>query len=187
MPVVAEARAWELLTTPKYPKLTWFWNAIRLHDQYHANQFLKIETVWMPFHRVTFQTEGQEKDKTSSLDTTVDAWSGAFAIVSFESELHYGYPPGEYFQPQLDENDACDIAYKQFLHTVMRQRSRGKKPLPKHIHEVSLLYWPFWILYIQRKRMLDIRLLDAVTAQPGGNRTKVGILQAFTAAQSSYK
>ncbi len=184
-PVVTPERARELLSAPKFPRLARFWHALRLNDPHLKAQPRKQECLWMPFYhvRIVMTARGEE----STLDTTVDSWSGSFAIVSFESPIEDGLPPGEHFPPRMAPQEAESRAYQELLHTVMRQRSRGSKPMPQTVADSRLIYWPFWVIYIQKKRYLDLRLMDAVTAQPGGNRTKVGMLDAFTAAHASTR
>lgn len=117
------------------------------------------------------------------MTTLIDAWSGAFSIAENSWDANTDAPREEMFSPRLTQSEALDLAQKQLLNAVMLQRAHGgMRPVVEGVICTELLYRPYWVLYYERWRSrLDIRILDAVTGQIAGARTKDGILRAFRA------
>lgn len=140
----------------------------------------RIERIWFPYYLIDFQVTSSKGPGT--MLCSVEAWSGSFAIFQLEDFLLDGIPNDDAprFEPRITEEAAQESARKDLLHTIMRQRSRGAKPIPEAILSTGLIYYPLYIFYFQRKKnFIDIKLRDGVNGQGIGQRTKGGVLQAF--------
>ncbi|HOZ48003.1 MAG TPA: hypothetical protein PLO37_25780 [Candidatus Hydrogenedentes bacterium] len=139
-----------------------------------------VELVWLPFYLITLRVSSPRGPGTIS--TSVEGYSGSFAIFQMHDNLVEGDVNGEYFPPQLTTEEAVGIARKELLLSIMRRRGQQEKPCIEDTVGLDLFYYPFWVYYIRRRRrFIDILLQDALTGERGGNRNKMGLLNAFVA------
>ncbi len=155
-------------------------------DKPGGRVFPYVERIWFPYYLYTIGVNSRKGPGT--IVVTVEAWSGAFAIFQLDEFLTTGAPPsGEEFSPKLTI-DACEVtARENLLHTIMRQRSRsGGKPIPDQIVAREAILYPLWIYYYRRKKgVIDIKIVDGVSGQLVGHRTRSGVLEAFVAKQEA--
>jgi len=152
-----------------------------------TREFPYVERIWFPYY--LFNIDVTSRRGPGEMLLTVEAWSGSFAIFQLEEFLVDGPPdePEDIFPHHLSEEECEKSARKDLLHTIMRQRSRsGGKPVPGAITACEPILYPFWVYYYYRKvNMLDIMVVDAVTGQLLGHRTRSGVLAAFLAKKES--
>lgn len=138
------------------------------------------ELIWLPHYYLEFELEARGSTRVTG--ATLDAWNGVFCLAEL-TLLEEGTPEGECFAPRIEEEIAIKMARHELMHTIIRARSRGTKPLPKELVRCELLYLPYWIWYFEpRPGTLDIRLLDAVTREVPGQRMKRAALDALAGA-----
>lgn len=139
-----------------------------------------LERVWLPFYLIDLEVTSPRGPGTVSV--SVEGYSGSFAIFQMHDDLIEGELDEEYFGPQLSKDEAIEIGRKQLLHTILRSSSQQEKPAIEETLHVDVFYYPFWVYYFQRRRgSLDIRIQDALTGERGGNRNRMGLLNAFAA------
>lgn len=144
----------------------------------------RIQCIWFPFYFITFGLESTKGP--GSVTLSIESWSGAFTVIQLQTDLREGPPPGEFFPPKLSPEDAERAGRKDLLATILRQRSRGTKPAPGPVLEQRLVLCPLWVYYFPRVgTRLDIRVVDALTGERLGNRTRLGVLEAFVAHHRS--
>ncbi len=139
----------------------------------------RIEQIWFPYYLLNFQVTSTKGPGT--MLCSVEAWSGSFAIFQMDDLLIDGLPDdGPIFPASLSQAEAEASGRKELLHTIMRQRSRGAKPIPEAIIDTRLILFPVYVYYFERKiGFVDIKLREAVTGAGLGQRTKSALLQAF--------
>lgn len=144
----------------------------------------RAELVWLPTYLITIQT--QLAGNLNDVACSIDARSGAFALFQLHDQIADDDFDAEHFDPVLDEPEAERLARQGLLHAIMRRRGRAGKPLPQETRSIELLRYPYWVYYHRRRRIIDIKVLDAATGARVGNKIKLGILDAFkaSAAQS---
>jgi len=138
----------------------------------------------MPSYLLTIRLES--KQGPSEVTCSVDACSGSFAFFQMHDAIVDGEAEGETFPALLDEAAAENIAREELMKVILRRRSRAGKPLPTKTLRAELLSYPYWVYYYQRRPgLIDIKVLDAATGRPVGNKIKIGILNAFKTAAKS--
>jgi hypothetical protein len=144
----------------------------------------RIQCVWFPFYFARFALTSPKGPGAVTL--SIEGWSGAYTVIDLMLPLIEGPPPGEHFPPKLDP-DAAERAGRQgLLNTILAQRSRGHKPEPGERQELRLVQCPLWVYYYPRiGTRLDIRVVDGLTGELLGNRTRLGVLEAFVAHHRS--
>ena len=141
----------------------------------------RLELIWMPSYLVTIRLESRQGE--SEVTCNVDGCSGSFAIFQMHESIRGGDVRGEDFAAAYDEAAAEKVAREELVKTILRRRSRAGKPIPKETVRIELLRYPYWVYYYRRRpRFIDIKVLDAATGRPVGNKIKLGILDAFKAA-----
>lgn len=141
---------------------------------------LRIEMIYLPYYAITIPVYQGESKSTAC--AAIEAWSGAFNLRAYEEGLLSDTPqePGQVFTPQITEADALEIAHEGILRNALRERGGRRTFKWADPESVELLQHPFWVYYYARRRgLLDIRLLDAVTGDRPGSKTKGGVLDAF--------
>lgn len=138
----------------------------------------RIECVWFPYYFLTFALDSPKGPGDTTV--SVEGWSGAFSFITLETPLAPGAPPGEWFAPRLDETEAEDIGRRELLGSILRLRSRGPKPTPGALLACNLALCPIWVYYLPRMvNRIDLRVVDALTGELLGNRTRLGVISAF--------
>ncbi len=144
---------------------------------------LRTELIYLPYYLVTIPVYQGESKSTAS--AAIEAISGAFSLRAYKDELLSDTEPepGDAFTPQIAEPDAIDIARDGILRNALRERGGRRTFRWAKSESVELLQHPFWVYYYARRRgLLDIQLLDAVTGDRPGSKTKGGVLDAFVDA-----
>lgn len=137
-----------------------------------------IERVWLPLYLVTFHVSSPKGP--GFIRVFVEAYSGAFAIFQMNDAIVEGALAEEWFPPKMSEQEAVERGRAELLHTILRQRGAGGKPLIETCEAVEVLHYPFWVFYYERRPgLLDIKVLDAATGDKAGAKTKAAILEAF--------
>jgi hypothetical protein len=151
----------------------WFLRMLRRRDAAP-----RVECVWLTLYLVPFSVTSSKGPGTMTV--SVEGQSGAFAIFEMHSEVQTGRVEGEVFEPRMPEREAIELGRQELLHAILRQSSRGAKPVVGDAGTVSRLCYPFWVYYYERRHgLLDIVMLDAVTGLPAGTKIKAGLLEAF--------
>ena len=97
-----------------------------------------------------------------------------------------GEAEGDTFPGGLAGAEAEKVDGEGLVKVILRRRSRAGKPLPPKTLRAELLSYPYWVYYYQRRPgLIDIKVLDAATGRPVGNKIKLGVLDAFKAAAKS--
>lgn len=141
---------------------------------------LRIELIYLPHYSITVPVYQGESRSTAG--AAIEALSGAFSLRRYKDELLSDTPPepGEVFTPKIQEDEALDIARDGILRNALRERGGRRTFQWADAEAVELLQHPFWVYYYARRRgLLDIRLLDAVTGDRPGSKTKGSVLDAF--------
>ena len=181
-PALDEARAVEILNTGWASRLHRLLSVIRPTGPDSTRPH--AELVWMPSYLFTIQLES--KQGPGEVTCNVDACSGSFALFQMHDAVVDGEAEGETFPPTLEEAAAEKVAREELVKVILRRRSRAGKPLPTKTLSAELLSYPYWVYYYQRRPgLIDIKVLDAATGRPVGNKIKLGILDAFKAAAKS--
>ena len=181
-PAVSEGRAVEILNSGWSARLHRWLSVLRPTDP-DASQ-PRAELVWMPSYLLTIQLES--KRGPGEVTCSIDACSGSFALFQMHDAIVDGEAEGETFPALLDEAGAEKVAREELVKVILRRRSRAGKPLPTKTLRRELLSYPYWVYYYQRRPgLIDIKVLDAATGRPVGNKIKLGIPDAFKAAVKS--
>ena len=140
-----------------------------------------MELIYFPYYAVAYAV--RKKQTTGVMHVLVEAWSSAFLVVNWQGELTEGEPLGPVFPPRLDEEEAVRSGREYLVSAILRQRgSRRDRPVPEEAVSVQLVHLPLWVYYYARKReFLDIRVMSALDGELLGQRSKVGVLDAFAA------
>ncbi len=137
----------------------------------------KLEQVWLGYYQIDLQVRIGRTPAVQSV--SVEGHSGAFALFALHETLQDTPLEGPAFAPAIPEDEAVLIGREECLKNVLRRRSQQKKPAIEETLGTRIFYYPYWVWYFTRRGRLDIRLMDAYTAGPGGNRTRSGLLSAF--------
>ncbi len=181
-PAVTEGQAVEILNSGWSARLHRWLSIVSPTDPDSSPP--RADLVWMPSYLLTIQLES--KQGPSEVTCSVDACSGSFALFQMHDAIVDGEAEGKTFPPVLDEAVAEKVAREELVKVILRRRSRAGKPLPTETLRVELLSYPYWVYYYQRRPgFIDIKVLDAATGRPVGNKIKLGILDAFKAAAKS--
>lgn len=159
---------------------------LRSREGSEAKKLPFAERIWMPYHLFTFEVSSRKGPGT--LVVSVETWSGAFAIFQLEEFLKDdGRDEGEVLPVRRSPDECAVSAREDLIHTILRQRSRmGGKPTPGAIVAQETVLYPLWIYYYARKPgMIDIKIVDAVSGQMVGHRTRGGVLEAFLAQKET--
>jgi len=131
----------------------------------------------MPYYVIKIELDGPRG--SDSLQTTVDAFEGAFAIYMPRDEPVDAPLEGAVFEPEMPEEDAIDISRKGVLNWLLLYQ-RKRRMTTRDARIVDLLRYPFWVYYYQRRRgLIDLRIIDAVSGDQPGAKTKHAIVRAF--------
>jgi hypothetical protein len=144
---------------------------------------LRVELIYLPHYAITIPVYQGESKSTAC--AAIEACSGAFSLRRYKQELISDQPQdtGQVFTPQITEAEALEIAQDGILRNALRERGGRRTFKWAEPESVHLLLHPFWVYYYARRRgLLDIRLLDAVTGDRPGSKTKGGVLDAFVDA-----
>ena len=141
-----------------------------------------METVWMPYFRVTLETLA--KGNSQPVDTLVGGRDGVFALTDLAGMTIEQQTDREHFSPTLNETEAADVARTGLVSAILRSPGWRAKPTIGRTQAVELLQYPFWVYYFERRwGRLDVKVLDAVTGKPSGGKVKASILAAFVNAK----
>lgn len=137
-----------------------------------------LERIWLPVYLVRIALA--QKGGGQSVTCSVEGLRGSFALFDMHETIADGVADGETFPPVIGPDRAERIARESLVTAILRRRSRHGKPVPGETQSVELVQWPFWVYYHARLfGSLDIKLLDACTGQPVGQKIKLGVLEAF--------
>ena len=137
-----------------------------------------VELIWLPHHLINMRVTSRRGP--GEISVVVEGHSGAFAVFERHENLVDGLPAENAFPPKLDTEEALGIARRQLLRSIMRRRGQRYKPVIEGAVHAGVFHYPFWIYYYERRRgRIDIRILDALTGEKGGARTKAGVLSAL--------
>lgn len=146
----------------------------------------RLELIYLPAYFVTIALE--KKGEMGEMTCHVDGCSGSFSLVHMGDQIVDGDIDAENFAVTVDESEAERIAREALIKTILRRRGSAGKPVPKETKSIELLRYPYWVYYHQRRRgLMDVKVLDAVTGKPVGNKIKMGILEAFKAVAKQTK
>ncbi|MFP4502083.1 MAG: hypothetical protein ACLFTT_13865 [Candidatus Hydrogenedentota bacterium] len=137
----------------------------------------KLEQVWLGYYWIDLRVRIGTTPAVQSI--SVEGHSGAFALFELHAALRDDPIEGPTFPPAISENEAVQIGREECLKNILRRRSQQKKPAIEETLATSIFYYPYWVWYYARRGRLDMRLMDAYTTGPGGNRTRAGLLSAF--------
>ena len=138
----------------------------------------RLELVWMPYY--VFDCGVHSRKGPSTICVSIDGWAGAFALCDLGDAIVEGKVEGDLFPPRVDAAEAAETARRELQFAVMRQRSRGVKPVVDDAQLKLTLFLPFWTYYFERrKNRLDIIVLDAYTGSRTGPKAKASVLEAF--------
>ncbi len=144
----------------------------------------RIEKIWIPHYQIDFRVTARSGPGTVSV--SVEACSGCFAIFQMHDALVEGALGDDYLPALIEEQEAVQQGRRQLLQAIMRRRGQQGKPVIEEALGATLFYYPFWLYYFRRRgKFIDIRLLDAFSAERGGSRTRQGILNAFVAQRGT--
>lgn len=141
-----------------------------------------IERIWMPAYAIRLHATSKQREQ--SVWTSVDGWTGQFAILECMDQVEERILAEDHFPPGLDETQAIAVARHGLLQFVMRVRGEAGKPVVDSVEEVRLYHFPVWVLYFRRgRRALDVRTLHGFTGKDGGPKLRVAVLNALVAAR----
>ena len=136
-----------------------------------------LEIAWMPQYMMTFALQGPRAPE--SVCATVDGYSAQFALFLAGNQVIDESLEGDLPEPEVTLDRAKYVAGEGLLKWVMRHHRTGKVKVGASL-AVDILRYPFWVYYYQRRRgLLDVRILDAVTGDSPGSKTKYAIVRAF--------
>ncbi len=141
---------------------------------------LRVELIYLPHYAITIPVH--QGDAKSAVYAAIEAYSGAFGLQQYKDELlaDASTQPGDSFAPRITEHDAIALAREGIIRNALRARGGRRKFRWNDPESVELLQHPFWVYYYARRRgLIDIRLLDAVTGDKPGTKTKAAVLDAF--------
>jgi hypothetical protein len=140
-----------------------------------------LELAWLPYFMVPIRVVS--KGGPGEITVSVEAYSGAFAVFEMHDNLVEGRFDGDVFPPKLEESEAVQLARTGLLKAIMRRRGQRHKPVIDEVLDVRVFYYPYWVYYFERRRnRIDFKIMDALTGEKGGARTKTGLLGAFVEA-----
>lgn len=143
-----------------------------------------VERLWMPAYAIRLHTVSRKDEK--SIWTSVDGWSGQFAILECADELSHRELEEECLPPKLDEAQAVEAARKGLLRYILAQRGQMNKPLIDAVEEVRLYHFPVWVYYFRRYgKSIDIKVLDGHTGKSAGAKMRVAVINALVAAKKN--
>lgn len=181
MPVRLEEAEAVLRLRPGRRWWTWL-----LPVPFRERVFLRAELVWFPHYLVTFSM--MAKEPCGEMTVIVEAWSGAFNIVDLKSGIEPIKPRDALIPPKLGMDESVKLAKRSLTQVLLRQRSRGSKPLPHAVNQCREVYLPFWIGYYEtRPGSVDFRVLDGTSGEVLGHRTRAGVLEALMAMDQSKR
>jgi hypothetical protein len=151
------------------------------------NALPRLELIWMPHYLFTVRAVGPDGDE-GRIQFSLDAHAGVFMIVKLAGELDQGECTEQHFPPSMPREEAEILGRKQLTLALLRRRGHRDRPTPHETLDCQLFYYPFWTYYYERMPgAIDIAVLDAVSGEKVGGRTKTAVLDAFTAASARKK
>ncbi|NIA13663.1 MAG: hypothetical protein GWP08_06235 [Nitrospiraceae bacterium] len=180
-PIVSEADAIAFFERPRWANL-WGWYKRRPTGK--GVPF--VELIWLPHYLIPIAVNSRRGP--GAIDVSVEAHSGAFSVVDAADGLVELDPAHAAIPPRIGEEEAVTRGRKELLKSIMRRRGQRHKPVIEGAGEPELYYYPYWIYYYERRRgLIDIRILDAVSKDPGRARTKVGVLSALAGSDEAAR
>jgi len=186
-PGVAEAEAVRVFERRRFGNL---WGLLRRRSRTIAGGGTRgvpyVELIWMPHYLIEVGVTSARGPGTITI--SVEAHSGAFAVIESARGLVERPSEKNTFPPKLSEEDAIASGRKDLLQSIMRRRGQRHKPVIEKTVNVSLFHYPYWAYYYERRRgLLDVQVLDAVTREPGRPRTRAGVLSALVQADGGQR
>ena len=177
-PCVSEAEAVRLFERRRFGNL---WGLLGQGRRTSAGGRPFIELIWLPHYLIEFAVTSRRGPGT--ITVSVEAHSGAFAVIELARGLVERPDEQNTFPPKLDEEEAVVMGRKDLLQSIMRRRGQRHRPVIEKAVGVDLFHYPYWVYYYERRRgLLDVKVLDAVTRESGRPRTRAGVLSALVKA-----
>jgi hypothetical protein len=142
-----------------------------------------VERIWMPGYAIRLHAIAKQRDQ--SVWTSVDGWTGQFAIFERVEQLQELALEEDYFPPGLEETKAIEIARHYLLQYVLRVRGEVGKPVVDAVEEVRIFHFPVWVLYYRRGKAIDVRTMDGYTGKDGGPKLRISVVNALVAARDA--
>jgi hypothetical protein len=140
------------------------------------------ETVYLPYYCFPIG-----KDRSFRADTVlllVDGWGGMETLVTGLPAVAPHAPCAAVFAPNISPPEAQQIAADACRRALLRRvilRATDTAPPTASLRRISLLYWPYHVLYFEKKRKVTVRIIDAYRGETVGARLTATFLQAFVA------
>jgi hypothetical protein len=138
-----------------------------------------LEQIYMPYYWLVFDVVSPRGP--GQMNVSVEGYSGAFAFFEMYGELREGDPPGTAFAPSLTEEEVGESGRRDLLRAILTRRGGRDKPVIEGLNKATLIHYPLWVYYFARGRRIDIRVVDAVSGERVGVRTRRAVLEAFLA------
>jgi hypothetical protein len=146
----------------------------------------RLETVHLPYYLIRFGVDSSKGPGT--IDVSVEALSGSFALFDMHKNLVEYEPEGEVFAPRLPEREAAARGQEELVKSILRRRGNREKPSVGEMESVKIFYYPYWILiYPTRKRAYNLFVFDAARGEKAGSRTRVGILAGLAGSDTALQ
>jgi len=144
-----------------------------------------MEVVWMPAYHVTIDLTA--KGRTHPVDVMVGGRDDQFAMMNMADLTFDRHADPESFPPTIDEPQAEQVARSGIVTAILRTPGWGAKPTIGQTRHIELVQYPFWVYHFERRAgLLDIKILDAVTGNLPGPKTKSTILRAFVEGRDGH-
>lgn len=188
-PVVDRDTAWQRLDRRRLRRLSVAWSRVTGRGRRgdgspsapgrYRRPLPYLEILWLPCFRVTFEVASG--GRTSTVDVLVGGHDRQVTICQ-AADIQWDSEDGrERFGPDVTETEAPALARRGLLAALSRGRRWGARPSMGEAVGVQLVHYPFWVYYFERrKRMLDVRMLDAVTGSLAGPKAKAALFAALT-------
>lgn len=141
-------------------------------------QLPRLELIWLPVHLISFAAA--EQPDAEPVNIAVEGFNGTFAVFERHPWLKVGPPPGTHFAPKLSTEAAEKTGRQMLFQTMLRFHGNRHKFRPGAATAFSLFHHPYWVYYFERRRgLIDFLVLDAISGDRGGAKTKTSIVTAL--------
>lgn len=141
------------------------------------------ELVWLPaaVAEVAGSAASGERSRKGSCLCVVERVLGHAWLVAGPDDpgLEAGRPAAgdeDAISPRLAVAECAARAAACLGRSLALARERASAPGVPQCREAS---YPFWVLYLRRRRRIDLRILDAVTGRPASSGIRAALVTAF--------
>ncbi|MBI1938332.1 MAG: hypothetical protein HYS25_09405 [Ignavibacteriales bacterium] len=130
----------------------------------------RSELIYLPYYLFSFNIYLAD-GKVESSFVCVDLIGGECAHLRDKTNIVQGNKTAE-FNNVITENEAAERARKFIINEILHKKKKYLNFLTMEIKLETVLEYPYWIGYFQKKNGIDFNVIDGITGQKQGPKMK---------------